>query len=75
MVGFVGAQARRRRRNKIIFIIIGILIILMFFYLPSLDLTNEPEDLPNEILPTKNEEITSLASELEELKLEIFNYY
>ena len=72
MVGFVGAQARRRRRNRIIFIIIGILIILMFFYLPSLDLTNEPEDLPNEILPIENEDTTSLISDLEELKLDIF---
>ena len=51
MVGFVGAQARRRRRNRFFFILTIFIIIIFIFYLPSLDLTTEEKELPDEILP------------------------
>ena len=72
MVGFVGVKARRRRRNKILFVFAIISMVLIFFYIPSLEFNNEKNFLPNQVLPTENEETTSLISELEELKLAIF---
>ena len=72
MVGFVGLQARRRRRNRILFVLLIILLFVVFFYLPTINFTNEEQDLPNEILPNTISDKTSLASEIEELKLEIF---
>ena len=72
MVGFVGVQARKRKRNRIFFIFIILFIILIFFYLPTLDFTIEEKELPNEILPDTVDDKSSLISEIEELKLEIF---
>ena len=72
MVGFVGLQARRRRRNRILFVLLIILIFVIFFYLPNINFTIEEQVLPNEILPSTITDKTSLASEIEELKLEIF---
>ena len=72
MVGFVGVQARKRKRNRIFFIFIILFIILIFFYLPTLDFTIEEKELPNEILPDPVDDKSSLISEIEELKLEIF---
>ena len=72
MVGFVGVKARKRKRNRIFFIFIILFIILIFFYLPTLDFTIEEKELPNEILPDTVDDKSSLISEIEELKLEIF---
>ena len=72
MVGFVGIQARRRRRNRFFFILTIFIIIIFIFYLPSLDLTTEEKELPDEILPDIVDDKSSLISEIEELKLEIF---
>ena len=72
MVGFVGAQARKRKRNRIFFIFLILFIIVIFFYLPTLDFTTEEKELPNEILPDPVDDKSSLISEIEELKLEIF---
>ena len=72
MNGFVGSQARKRRRNKIFFIFIILLILLLIFYLPTLDFTTEEKELPNEILPDPVDDKSSLMSEIEELKLEVF---
>ena len=72
MNGFVGSQARKRRRNKIFFIFIILLILLLIFYLPTLDFTTEEKKLPNEILPDPVDDKSSLMSEIEELKLEVF---
>ena len=72
MVGFVGIQARRRRRNKFVIIFFIFIIISLFFYLPSINFSNENQNLPTEILPTTVIDETSLASEIEELKLEVF---
>ncbi len=72
MVGFVGVQARKRKRNRIIFISVILFMIVTFFYLPTLDFTTEEKELPNEILPDTVDDKSSLISEIEELKLEIF---
>ena len=49
-----------------------IIILFSFFYIPSIDFSNNENDLPNEILPGNIDDKTSLVSEIEDLKLEIF---
>jgi len=72
MVGFVGAQARKRRRNRLILISSIIAIFIFVFYLPTLDFSIEENELPNDILPNTVDDQSSLISEIEELKLEVF---
>ena len=72
MSGFVGSRARKRRRNIFLslgFILIIIVIVLIF---PNLENTDS-EIIPNDnIIPDVNEELTSLASNIEELELNLF---
>ena len=72
MVGFVGSQARRRSRNRFLLIISIIVIIGIFFYLPSIDFSNNETKPPVEIIPSTVVDESSLRSEIEELKLEVF---
>ena len=72
MVGYVGLQARRRRRNRVFLLIIILFIFVLVFYLPTIDLSTEEKKLPNEILPDSIDDKSSLISEIEELKLEVF---
>ena len=72
MVGFVGTQARRRRRNRLLIAISIVFLLIFFLYLPSIDFSNTEENLPSEILPKDIIDENSLASEVEELKLEVF---
>ena len=72
MVGFVGTQARRRKRNRLLIAISILFILIFFFYLPSIDFSNNEENLPSEILPNDIIDENSLASEVEELKLKVF---
>ena len=72
MVGFVGAQARKRRRNRYLFLLLIIIIFIFIFYLPTLDFTTDEQELPDEILPDTVDDQSSLISEIEELKLEVF---
>ncbi len=72
MTGFVGSRARKRRRN--IFFSLGIIILISIIILifPSLENTNS-EIVPNEnIVPNVTEDLTSLASNIEELELNLF---
>jgi len=72
MSGFVGSRARKRRRN--IFLTLGLLILLgIFIYiLPKLG-TDNPKIIPNDsIVPDPTEDLTSLASNIEELELSLF---
>ena len=72
MSGFVGSRARKRRRN--IFLSLGIIILVSIIILifPSLENTNS-EIIPNEnIVPNVTEDLTSLASNIEELELNLF---
>ena len=72
MTGFVGSRARKRRRNIFLslgFIVLVSIIILIF---PSLENTNS-EIIPNDnIVPNVTEDLTSLASNIEELELNLF---
>ena len=72
MSGFVGSRARKRRRN--IFISSGIfsLIVILFLIFPTFE-NNNSEIIPNDnIIPNPSEEYTSLASNIEELELNLF---
>ncbi len=72
MSGFVGSRARKKKRN--IFLTIGLLILIgicIYFY-PLLE-TNNTQIIPNEnIVPNPLEDMTSLASNIEELELKLF---
>ena len=63
MVGFVGAQAKRRSRNRFLLIFLIIIILISIFYLPNLDFSIEEKKLPNDILPNKVDDQSSLISE------------
>ena len=72
MSGFVGSRARKRRRN--IFISFGIfsLIVILFLIFPTFE-NNNSEIIPNDnIIPSPSKELTSLASNIEELELNLF---
>ena len=72
MSGFVGSRARKRRRN--IFLSFGIfsLIVVIFLIFPTFE-NNNSEIIPNDnIIPNPSEELTSLASNIEELELNLF---
>ena len=72
MSGFVGSRARKRRRNiflSLCFIVLTLIIVLSF---PNFENQNS-EIIPNDnIVPDPTEELTSLASNIEELELNLF---
>ena len=72
MVGFVGAQARKRRRNRYILTVCIIFVFVIFFYLPSINFSTDESQPPVEIIPSNVVDESSLRSEIEELKLELF---
>lgn len=72
MSGFVGLRARRRRRT--IFLSLGfvILITIIFLIFPNIENINS-EIVPNDnIVPDPSEDLTSIASNIEELELNLF---
>ena len=72
MSGFVGSRARKRRRNILLSIGFVFLIIFIVLSFPSLENQNR-EIIPNDnIVPDPTEELTSLASNIEELELNLF---
>ena len=72
MSGFVGSRAKRKQRN--IFMFLGVIILIgIFYYIYPKIQTIDHNLIPNEnILPDPNEELTSLASDIEELQLSVF---
>ncbi len=72
MTGFVGSRARKKRRNTIFITVAIFLITLIYFIFPIFQLNiNEP--IPSEnIIPDPTEDLTSLASNIEDLELTIF---
>jgi len=72
MAGFVGSQARRRSRNRYLLILFIIIIFGIFFYIPSLDFSNEETQPPVEIIPSNVVDESSMRSEIQELKVEVF---
>ena len=72
MSGFVGSRARKRRRT--IFLSLGfvILITIIFLIFPNIEHINS-EIVPNDnIVPDPSEDLTSIASNIEELELNLF---
>ena len=72
MSGFVGSRARKRRRN--IFLSLGFLILISIIFLifPNIENINS-EIVPNDnIVPDPSEDLTSIASNIEELELNLF---
>ena len=71
MSGFVGSRARKRRRT--IFLSLGfvILITIIFLIFPNIENINS-EIVPNDnIVPDPSEDLTSIASNIEELELNL----
>ena len=72
MSGFVGSRAKKRRRNIFISFGIFLLIVVIFLIFPTYE-NNNSEIIPNDnIIPNPSEELTSLASNIEELELNLF---
>ena len=72
MSGFVGVRARKRRRN--IFLTLGFLIIVasIYFIFPTFQF-NMNDPVPDEnLIPDPTEDLTSLASDIEDLELTVF---
>ena len=72
MSGFVGSRARKRRRNIFVSLGIFLLIVVLFLSFPTFE-NNNSEIIPNDnIIPSPSEDLTSLASNIEELELNLF---
>ena len=72
MSGFVGSRARKRKRN--LFLTFGSLIIIVaiYFIFPNF-LFNVNNPVPDEnLIPDPTEDLTSLASNIEDLELTVF---
>ena len=72
MSGFVGSRARKRRRN--LFFTLGFFILVAVIYLvfPNFQM-NVNNPVPDEnLIPDPTEDLTSLASDIEELELTVF---
>ena len=72
MSGFVGSRARKKRRN--IFLTLGSLIIIgvIYFFFPTFQ-SNLNDPIPDEnLIPDPTEDLTSLASDIEDLELTVF---
>tara|TARA_B100000700_G_scaffold252288_1_gene283702 strand:- start:29 stop:724 length:696 start_codon:yes stop_codon:yes gene_type:complete len=72
MSGYVGSRARKKRRNIFITIALLFFISFIFFIFPSFQINiNDP--IPDEnIIPDPTNDLTSLASNVEELELIVF---
>ena len=72
MAGFVGSRAKKRSRNIFLSLVFFIIIVILFFFLPNLEDYNS-KIVPNDnIIPDPSEDMTSLASNIEELELNLF---
>ena len=72
MSGFVGSRARKRNRNFFLSLFFILLITIIYLFFPSFENQNI-EIIPNDnIVPDPSEELTSLASNIEELELSLF---
>ena len=72
MSGFVGSRARKRRRTIFLSLGLVILITIIFLIFPNIENINS-EIVPNDnIIPNPSEDLTSIASNIEELELNLF---
>ena len=72
MSGFVGSRARKRRRNIFISLVVIVLIIIFILFFPSIENQNNKIIPSDNIVPDPTQELTSLASNIEELELNLF---
>ena len=72
MSGFVGSRARKRRRNIFISLFVIVLIIIIILIFPSIENQNNKIIPSDNIVPDPTQELTSLASNIEELELNLF---
>ena len=72
MSGFVGSLARKKKRNVIMFLCFIILIVIFYYIYPKIKTFDDNLITNENILPDPNEELTSLASNIEELELSVF---
>ena len=72
MSGFVGSRARKRRRNIFISLVVILLIIIIILIFPSIENQNNKIIPSDNIVPDPTQELTSLASNIEELELNLF---
>ena len=72
MSGFVGSRARKRRRNFFLTIGIFFLLVIFIYILPKLGTDNPQIVLNDSIVPDQTEDLTSFASNIEELELSLF---
>lgn len=72
MSGFVGSNARRRRRNFFLFSILFLFVVFFFFIFPSLEQNNNEIIPSGNVIPDPQDDLTSIASDTEELELDIF---
>ena len=72
MSGFVGSRARKKRRNIFLTLVSLIIIAVIYFIFPTFQFNlNDP--VPDEnLIPDPIEDLTSLASDIEDLELTIF---
>ena len=72
MSGFVGSRARKKRRNIFLTLVSLIIIAAIYFIFPALQFNlNDP--VPDEnLIPDPIEDLTSIASEIEDLELTVF---
>ena len=72
MSGFVGSRAKKKKRNIFIFLCF-VLLIGIFYYNYSKLQINDTTLIPNDnIAPDLTEDLTSLASNIEDLELSLF---
>ena len=72
MVGFVGSRARKRRRSIFLTIAFLVLFVAIYFIFPTFQL-NIDDPIPDEnLIPDPTEDLTSLASNIEDLELTVF---
>ena len=72
MTGFVGSRARKRKRNLFLTFFSLIIILAIYFIFPNFQFyVNNP--VPDEnLIPDPTEDLTSLASNIEDLELTVF---
>ena len=72
MSGFVGSRARKKRRNIFLTLVSLIIIAAIYFIFPALQFNlNDPVPDDN-LIPDPIEDLTSIASEIEDLELTVF---
>ena len=72
MSGFVGSRAKKKKRNIFIFLCFVLLIGIFYYIYPKFQI-NDTTLIPNDnIAPDLTEDLTSLASNIEDLELSLF---